>query len=101
MGIPADPSKRAAKSKAPSSKAPVAKATTAKAQTSPKPRKTTRRVTPAAANGAELAPTSAEQRHQRIAVTAYYLAQARGFEPGHEQEDWFAAERLIDAGAVD
>jgi hypothetical protein len=26
---------------------------------------------------------------------AYTLAEARGFVPGHEQEDWFMAERLI------
>jgi|GEM_PF-4369329 len=28
----------------------------------------------------------------RIAVCAYYKAHARGFEPGHELEDWLAAE---------
>jgi hypothetical protein len=32
--------------------------------------------------------TTADQ----IAITAYLKAQARGFEPGHELEDWFAAE---------
>ena len=32
--------------------------------------------------------TSAEQ----IAFTAYLKAEARGFEPGHELEDWLAAE---------
>lgn len=30
---------------------------------------------------------------QRIAVAAYYRAEARNFEPGHELEDWLAAER--------
>jgi hypothetical protein len=29
---------------------------------------------------------------QRIATAAYYKAEARGFEPGHEVEDWLAAE---------
>jgi len=29
----------------------------------------------------------------RIAVSAYYKAQARGFEPGRELEDWLAAEK--------
>jgi hypothetical protein len=32
-----------------------------------------------------------------IAVAAYYRAERRGFAPGHEQEDWLAAEREIDA----
>jgi hypothetical protein len=32
--------------------------------------------------------------HQvRISQVAYYKAQQRGFAPGHEWEDWFAAER--------
>jgi hypothetical protein len=29
---------------------------------------------------------------EQIAITAYLKAQARGFEPGHELEDWLAAE---------
>jgi hypothetical protein len=37
-------------------------------------------------------------RQERIATAAYYLAQKRGFEPGHEQEDWGLAEAQIDAG---
>lgn len=28
----------------------------------------------------------------QIAITAYLKAEARGFEPGHELEDWLAAE---------
>lgn len=28
----------------------------------------------------------------KIAECAYYKAEARGFEPGHEMEDWLAAE---------
>lgn len=28
----------------------------------------------------------------RISDLAYYRAQNRGFEPGHEMEDWFEAE---------
>jgi len=28
----------------------------------------------------------------RVSECAYYKAQARGFEPGHEVEDWLAAE---------
>ena len=32
------------------------------------------------------------QQKSRIALSAYYKAQARGFAPGHELEDWLAAE---------
>ena len=34
-----------------------------------------------------------EDRNARIAVSAYYKAQARGFYPGKELEDWVAAEK--------
>jgi len=36
-----------------------------------------------------------EERHAMIAVAAYYLAEARGFAPGREEEDWLRAERAI------
>jgi hypothetical protein len=32
-----------------------------------------------------------------IADAAYFRAQTRGFVPGHELEDWFAAEQSINA----
>jgi hypothetical protein len=32
-----------------------------------------------------------------IAQNAYLRAQRRGFEPGQETEDWFAAEAEVDA----
>lgn len=32
------------------------------------------------------------ERFARIAVSAYYKAQARGFQAGHELEDWLTAE---------
>lgn len=32
-----------------------------------------------------------------IATAAYYLAEARNFSPGHELDDWLAAERAIHA----
>jgi hypothetical protein len=34
---------------------------------------------------------------QTIATTAYFLAAARNFEPGHELEDWLEAERRVQA----
>lgn len=36
-------------------------------------------------------------RHHRIQVAAYYLAERRGFAPGHELDDWLAAEEVIEA----
>jgi len=33
-----------------------------------------------------------EDRNVRVAVSAYYKAQAREFEPGYELTDWLAAE---------
>jgi len=36
-------------------------------------------------------------REQLIAEAAYHHAEARGFEPGHELEDWLAAEAEVDA----
>jgi hypothetical protein len=32
-----------------------------------------------------------------IAEAAYFLAEKRGFAGGLEQQDWFAAEQLLDA----
>ena len=37
--------------------------------------------------------SNAQCRHQMIAEAAYRLAEQRQFEPGHELEDWLAAER--------
>jgi hypothetical protein len=39
-------------------------------------------------------------RQTLIATAAYYRAQARGFEAGHELEDWVAAERDVDLALV-
>jgi hypothetical protein len=36
-----------------------------------------------------------EQRRELIATAAYYMAEKRNFEPGHEAEDWMAAEAQI------
>jgi Protein of unknown function (DUF2934). len=37
--------------------------------------------------------------HSKIAHRAYQLANARGFAPGRELEDWLQAEREVEAGA--
>ncbi len=41
-----------------------------------------------------------ELRRGMIAQAAYYRAERRGFEPGHEAEDWFAAESEVDAALM-
>lgn len=38
-----------------------------------------------------------DARRAMIAETAYYRAQKRGFDPGHEIEDWLEAEAMVDA----
>jgi hypothetical protein len=40
---------------------------------------------------------SVDSRHDRIARAAYYLSEARGFELGHDAEDWLLAQSAIDA----
>jgi hypothetical protein len=41
---------------------------------------------------ANLVPINLEDE---IRSLAYLMAEARGFEPGHESDDWFAAEREV------
>ena len=40
------------------------------------------------------------ERELMIAKEAYLLAEQRGFEPGHELDDWFMAVSLVDAKEV-
>lgn len=42
-------------------------------------------------------PSLSESREARIAERAYWRAERRNFEPGHEIEDWLHAEREIDS----
>jgi len=44
-----------------------------------------------------LAPVTPEVRQVMICEAAYYIAEHRGFEPGHDVDDWLAAEEQIDA----
>jgi hypothetical protein len=60
--------------------------------------------TPAAAADAQplkesISPSGADDgsREARISEAAFFKAAARGFEPGHDWDDWLAAEREIDA----
>ena len=41
------------------------------------------------------APIERESRHERVSRAAYLRFVARGAEPGHELEDWLAAETSI------
>lgn len=74
----------------PSRKAPSAGATGAR-KAAP-----TRAEPPREGDG--LATLSADELNAMIARAAYLRAQQRGFEPGHEEEDWLAAEAEIRAG---
>lgn len=44
---------------------------------------------------------TAQQRHEMIAIAAYYLAEQRGFAPGGADKDWLEAEATIDAMIAD
>jgi hypothetical protein len=37
-----------------------------------------------------------QERHARVCQAAYYLAEMRGFAPGRELDDWYAAEAQVD-----
>ena len=38
---------------------------------------------------------SVPPRHEEIALAAYFLSEKRGFAPGHELDDWHAAEAAL------
>lgn len=42
------------------------------------------------------APAPPTDRYASIALAAYFRSQHRGFKPGHEMEDWLAAEAEVD-----
>jgi hypothetical protein len=44
--------------------------------------------------------TDADDRQDRIATAAYYKAEARGFIPGLEIDDWVAAEKELSKSAA-
>ena len=49
------------------------------------------------AKPAQRAAVSTDDRRAMIAEAAYLRAERRGFSPGHETEDWLAAEIEVDA----
>jgi hypothetical protein len=71
-----------------------------KIPTTPTARKRAPRKTPIAMAVQQAVPAPVpgpEQRAALLAEAAYYRAQKRGFAPGHETEDWLAAETEVDA----
>ena len=48
-----------------------------------------------AITGMDSSETEGEDKLSCIAVLAYYKAEARGYEPGHEMQDWLDAEAEI------
>jgi Protein of unknown function (DUF2934) len=63
------------------------------------PRKTLARSKPAISRVTPF--VDPQQRAALIAEAAYFRAQKRGFAPGHETEDWLAAEAEVDAGLLE
>jgi len=71
----------------------AAVAETQTAETTPEIRKTTRKPEIVRNDArANLVPINVEEEVRRL---AYLLSERRGFEPGHEAEDWLTAEREI------
>jgi Protein of unknown function (DUF2934) len=52
-------------------------------------------ITPVNMTVQRVEPLTDEQRREFVAVAAYYLAERRNFKPGHETEDWLAAESQV------
>ena len=50
----------------------------------------------AAARASKRGVISPRERYEMIATMAYYRAEQRNFEPGHDVEDWLDCERIID-----
>ncbi len=68
-----------------------------KAPARPRAKSTTPRVRKSAANASAPVAVSEDVRRGMIAEGAYLRAERRGFAPGHEAEDWLAAEAEVDA----
>lgn len=48
-------------------------------------------------SAAFIEPVDPLHRHRMVAEAAFYMAQRRRFDPGHDIDDWLAAEQAIDA----
>ena len=83
-----------AKKAAPKAAAPKAEAPKSPAPRKPAPNGQSTPVTPNF-NGNARADISPDELRKLIAEAAYYRAKQRGFEPGHELEDWVEAEAEV------
>ena len=97
--------RKAATRKVAGSKAPAAGKTPAKKKAAAGKKTATRKVAAkkavrktarAAGTGMSSISISPEDRWKMIAIAAYHKAEARGFAPGGEVQDWLEAEREID-----
>ena len=71
---------------------------TSRKKSTPRKRKSSRKKVAQASSTAVVdVHLSQETRSKMIEVAAYFIAQRRGFEPGHDVEDWLKAEAQIDA----
>jgi hypothetical protein len=52
---------------------------------------------PRTAHSISARPLGRPERELMICEAAYYIAERRGFESGHELDDWLAAEKQVDA----
>jgi hypothetical protein len=59
------------------------------------PKTTASTANPSAFTGEGRADVSPEELRKLISEAAYYRAKQRGFEPGHELEDWIQAEAEV------
>ena len=76
-------------------KSAASQSTTAKKATAKKSNGKTIRNT---INAPALVALSVSVEHEsRVAETAYYLAERRGFQPGRELEDWLQAEEFVES----
>jgi hypothetical protein len=66
---------------------------------STQPQNSTRRRAEAVPVPAERLEADSAERSSKVAMAAYFIAEKRGFAPGHELEDWLAAEAEIAVGA--
>jgi hypothetical protein len=71
------------------------KATKKKVVSKPSSQKTTsKKKSASASRGSSL--ISPRERYEMIATMAFYRAEQRNFDPGHDVEDWLDCERIID-----
>jgi DUF2934 family protein len=102
---PATPKSANKSAKSPTSPAPTVPASAPVASSPPRskpastaaPTPTPSKGTSKTKSASSRVAVSPERRRAMIAESAYLRAERRGFAPGHEVDDWFAAEREVDA----